>query len=122
MACASVLEQVRPPAVSPAIVPVLIAALGRPDQRVRAACCSLLMHFGPEARAAIPALIVLARQHPGALASPDPWPWDPNRLTIQALKIIVPRIRALQKDPDPAVRWAEEYALAKLTKVDGAQD
>jgi HEAT repeat protein len=88
LACASALERVRPPAVSPAIVPVLIAALGRPDQRVRAACCSLLMHFGPEARAAIPALIVLVRQQRGALASQDPWPWDPDRLAIQALSRI----------------------------------
>ncbi len=53
---------VHPPAVSAAVIPTLIAALRSPDGQVRDMACRVLMTFGSEARAAVPALIAIARE------------------------------------------------------------
>ena len=53
---------IHPPAVSAAVIPTLIAALRSPDGQVRDMACRVLMTFGSEARAAIPALIAMARE------------------------------------------------------------
>ena len=53
---------IHPPAVSAAVIPTLIAALRSPDGQVRDMACRVLMTFGSEARAAVPALIAMARE------------------------------------------------------------
>jgi HEAT repeat protein len=53
---------IHPPAITAAAIPDLIAVLGRPDGQVRDTACRVLMSFGPEARAAIPALIAMANE------------------------------------------------------------
>jgi len=89
-ACALAIERVRPPAISLAAAPALIAALGRPDPRVRAVASSALMQLGPDARAAIPALIAVAREKPGDPANPEHGLWGPDRRAIEALGRIAP--------------------------------
>jgi HEAT repeat protein len=88
--CAGALEGVRPPAISAAAVPALIAALGRPDRRVQAVACSVLIQFGPEARAAIPALLATASEKRSDPVDAVPFFQDPERLAIQALGRIAP--------------------------------
>jgi HEAT repeat protein len=91
-ACAAVLERMRQPAnFTRAVVPGLIAVLGRPDWRVRAVACSMLEKLGPEARAAIPALIATAREKRVDSAKSDLSNWVPDRLAIQALGRIAPK-------------------------------
>ena len=53
---------IHPPAVSAAVIPTLIAALRSPDEQVRDMACRVLMTFGSEAHAAVPALIAVARE------------------------------------------------------------
>jgi len=88
--CAEAMERVRPPAITPAAVPALIAALGRPDRRVQAVACSTLIQFGSDARAAIPALIAIAREKRADPSIAEEWRWVPARLAIQALGRIAP--------------------------------
>ena len=90
-ACAAALERVRPPAVSAAAVPALVAALERPDLRVRAVACSVLIRFGPEAREAIPALLATAREKRSDSVDAAPLSQAPNLLAIQALGRIAPK-------------------------------
>ena len=56
------LARIQPPAVSAAVIPTLIAALRSPDGLVRDMACRVLMTFGSEAHAAVPALIAMARE------------------------------------------------------------
>jgi HEAT repeat protein len=49
-------EFIKPPAVTPALVPILTGALERPDGPVRGAACVMLARFGHLAQAAIPRL------------------------------------------------------------------
>jgi HEAT repeat protein len=78
---------IQPPAVSVAVIPTLIAALRSPDGQVRAMACRVLMTFGPEARAAVPALIAMAREE---------WS-DSTVVERQALALDRSAIQALSK-------------------------
>ena len=51
------LKGIKPPAITPVVIPLLIAKLESRDQRVRSAIAELLSHFGAESEAAIPALL-----------------------------------------------------------------
>jgi HEAT repeat protein len=90
-ACASVLVGMNPPSsYTKAVIPELITALGRTDGWVQGVACSLLWKLGPEARAAIPALLAIARETPSRAAGPDPpfgYPYIP---AIVALGRIAP--------------------------------
>jgi HEAT repeat protein len=55
-------EFIKPPAVTSAIVPVLIEALNNPDEQVRCAACGMLAGFRTASAEAIPAVIRLFRQ------------------------------------------------------------
>jgi HEAT repeat protein len=60
--CAFELQDfIKPPAVTPAVVPVLTEALESPAQNVRCAACGLLARLGPASTAAIPRLRELAK-------------------------------------------------------------
>jgi HEAT repeat protein len=61
-------EMVRRKAVSPAVVPVLTAALGNSSPEVRCAACALLGRLGRDSAPAIPELIRLLTQKPGVQA------------------------------------------------------
>jgi HEAT repeat protein len=90
-ACATGLVGMNPPSsYTKAVIPELIAVLGRPDGWVQGVACSLLGKLGPEARAAIPALIAIVRETPSRAAGPDPpfgYPYIP---AIAALAQIAP--------------------------------
>ncbi len=58
----SALGRIRPPAVSAAVVPVLIAALGSRDRDVRLQVVSMLSRLAPDARPAIPGLIAILNE------------------------------------------------------------
>jgi HEAT repeat protein len=109
-ACAHALERVGPPAISATAVPALIVALHRPDRRLRAVACSVLMHLGAEARAAVPALIAVAREKRGDLPNSDHAAEDLGNLAIQALGRIAPGTDSAGE------------AVAALTEILRAQD
>jgi HEAT repeat protein len=88
--CADALKRLRPPAISVAAVPALVAALGRPDRGVRAAACTVLIQFGPEARGAIPALLATAGEKRSDSVDAVPFLQDQDYLAIQALGRIAP--------------------------------
>jgi len=58
-------EFIKPPAVTPAVVPVLTNALDSPAQNVRCAACGLLAKLGPASAPAIPRLIRLLEESDG---------------------------------------------------------
>jgi HEAT repeat protein len=58
-------EFIRPTAVTPTVVPVLIKALDSPAQNVRCAACGLLAKLGPASTSAIPQLIRLLKENAG---------------------------------------------------------
>jgi HEAT repeat protein len=58
-------EFVKPTAVTPEIIPVLIKALDSPALKVRCAACGLLAKFGPASAPAIPRLIGLLTERSG---------------------------------------------------------
>jgi HEAT repeat protein len=90
-ACASGLVGMNPPSsYTKAVIPELITALGRPDGWVQGVACSLLWKLGPEARAAIPALIVIARETPSRAAGSKPPFGSPYIPAIVALAQIAP--------------------------------
>ncbi len=76
---------IHPPAVSAAVIPTLIASLRSPDGQVRVMACRVLMTFGSEARAAIPALIAMAREEWSDSAALDRRILALDRSAIQAL-------------------------------------
>ena len=76
---------IHPPAVSAAVIPTLMAALRSPDGQVRDMACRLLMTFGAEARAAIPALIAMAREEWSDSTVVDRQVLALDRSAIQAL-------------------------------------
>jgi HEAT repeat protein len=76
---------IHPPALSVAAIPGLIAALGRPDAQVRNTAASILMSFGPEARAAIPLLIAMARETWSDSTEMDRQRFNLDCLAIQTL-------------------------------------
>ena len=82
---------IHPPAVSAAVIPTLTAALRSPDGQVRDMACRVLMTFGSEARAAVPALIAMAREEWSDSAAEDRRGLALDRSAIQALSKIVPR-------------------------------
>jgi HEAT repeat protein len=91
--CAFELQEfLRPPAVTPRVVPVLIEALDCPDERVRRAACGLLARFGPASASAVPALIRLARLNADGrgVARDDSSGIDPQAAAT-ALGAIAPR-------------------------------
>jgi HEAT repeat protein len=55
--CFGALTWIKPPAITPAVIPLLIAKLESRDQRVRSAIAALLSQFGAESEDAIPALL-----------------------------------------------------------------
>ncbi len=61
-ACAQAFQRIRPPAVSAAIAPALIAALRVPDGHARASLVMLIGRLEPDPRAAVPALIAVLRE------------------------------------------------------------
>ncbi len=110
-ACAYALDQlIRPPAVTSAAVPAMIAALGRPNVRVKYIACLMLDKLGPAAHAAVPALIVTAREpriHP---SQPGPRADSPDIRAISALGRIAPTTES------------SGMALAVLTELMKGQD
>ncbi len=90
-ACAYALDQIiRPPAITSASVPAMIAALGRPNVRVKDIACLMLAKLGPAARAAVPALIATAREPRIGPRQPGAWTESPAILAISALGRIAP--------------------------------
>ena len=79
---------IHPPGVSAAVIPTLIAALQSPDEQVRDMACRVLMTFGSEARAAVPALIAMAREEWSDSAAVDRRILALDRSAIQALSRI----------------------------------
>jgi HEAT repeat protein len=79
---------IHPPAVSAAVIPTLIAALRSPDGEVRNLACRVLMTFGSEARAAVPALIAMAREEWSDSTVVDRQILDLDRSAIEALSKI----------------------------------
>jgi HEAT repeat protein len=79
-----------PPAISAAVIPTLIAALGSPDGQVREMACRVLSANGPEARAAVPALIAMAREEWSDSAAADRRDLALDRSAIAALAKIAP--------------------------------
>jgi HEAT repeat protein len=70
--CATELwDVIKPPAVTPSVVPVLIRALDSPDRCVRWAACGLLARLGPAAAPAIPTIIRLLKQRAGGRGDPS---------------------------------------------------
>jgi len=56
--CADELQAyIKPPAVTPAVVPILITALESPNRQVRAAACAMLGRFGAASAGAIPSIL-----------------------------------------------------------------
>ncbi len=91
-ACANTLDRISVPTnFTAAVVPELIVALGPPDRRTRAMACSMLGKLGPEARAAIPALVAMAREERGEALRPDRSNWSADTLAIEALGRIAPK-------------------------------
>ncbi len=58
----SALTRIRPPAVSAAVVPALVAALGNRDRDVRLQVVLMLSRLAPDARPAIPGLITILNE------------------------------------------------------------
>ena len=56
--------------------------------------CSILIQFGPEARAAIPALLATASEKRGDSVDAVPFVQDPDQLAIQALGRIAPNTKS----------------------------
>jgi HEAT repeat protein len=61
-ACTEALGGIRPPAVSKAVVPALIAGLGNRDREVRFRVVALIGRLAPDAHVAVPALITILRE------------------------------------------------------------
>jgi HEAT repeat protein len=62
IACTDALGRIRPPAVSSAVAPALIAAIGNRDREVRLHLVTLLGRLAPDARLATPALIAVIKE------------------------------------------------------------
>ncbi len=60
--CAEALRRIRPPAVSPAVAPAVIAALRIPDRLGRSSVVTLMVGLKPDPGAAVPALIAVLRE------------------------------------------------------------
>jgi HEAT repeat protein len=61
-ACVEAIRRIRPPAVSPAVAPAVIAALRIPDRLARSGLVTLLGRLKPDPGAAVPALIAILRE------------------------------------------------------------
>jgi HEAT repeat protein len=126
-ACEKALARVRPAAISAESVPVLTAALRSPDSRVGAAACSTLMQFGPEARAAIPALLATAREKRDGSVTATPSSPDLRHLAIEALGRIAPQTESagevitalieILRAEDPSTWSTAVYALERFGAV-----
>jgi HEAT repeat protein len=73
----------RPPAVTSACLPALVAALASPDAELRFEAASAISSFGPRCQTAVPALIEILEKQPLDLENlgpgkPDPSSWDPG--------------------------------------------
>jgi HEAT repeat protein len=86
--CFGALQWIKPPQVTPAVIPVLVAALASPDQPLRENVATLLSRFGADAEPAIPALLgALTAPIDEKTAGPDQAPdWE----TASALGSIAP--------------------------------
>jgi HEAT repeat protein len=127
--CSRALERIQPPAITTAAVPALIAAIDRPDVQVRAVACSILTHLGAQARAAIPALIGIARKQapdpPDAEPWPGssdfhPWPGSSSDHAIVALGRIAPQTDLAGETVAALTEIARGGELAMQTTVVGA--
>jgi len=69
--CADELQDYhKPPAVTPAPVPILTQALESPNRRVRAAARAMIGRFGPESTVAIPSILNLVKGSAGRPGNP----------------------------------------------------
>jgi HEAT repeat protein len=73
----------RPPAVTSACLPALVAALASPDAQLRFEAASAIRSFSPDCRTAVPALIEILEKQPLDLekvgpGTPNPSSWDPG--------------------------------------------
>jgi HEAT repeat protein len=76
------IRKLRPPAVTAACVPTLVAALASPDEQLRFEVVWAIRSFSPQCRAAVPALIEIIGKQPLDLeklgpGKPHPSAWDP---------------------------------------------
>ena len=62
LSCIDALGRIRPPAVSSAVAPALIAAIGDRDRDVRLHIVTLLGRLKPDARPVVPALIAIVKE------------------------------------------------------------
>jgi HEAT repeat protein len=70
--CAHELQDyIKPPAVTPALVPLLTEALKSPERRVRSAACAMLGRFGPASVPAISSIIDVLKRRDGKPGSQD---------------------------------------------------
>ncbi len=119
------LERVNSPAITAAIIPALTQALERPDPDVRYGAVSLLVVLGPDAEAAIPALIRTLTDSIDSDAA-EPSGEDPARTAAWALGEVAPStdradeaiaaLTSVLPRAGPARRNAVAYALGQFSR------